>query len=151
MVVCSSHADCSDRCAPYQGRIYSLDYTSGEIDGHKYVPLEVATEHFYTTKAGVTYKNGLLGFNCRHELEEYKGKLLPIISAEERKKEYNITKQQRELERAVRKARVQELMLKDIDFKGYKEAKVKAKAFYERYKQFSRDNQRAYYPDRVAI
>lgn len=151
LVVCSSHQDCSDRCAPYQGRIFSLDNTSGEIDGHKYVPLEVATEHFYTTKAGITYKNGLLGFNCRHKLEEYRGKLLATISAKERKKEYNITKQQRELERAVRKARVQELMLKDIDLKGYKEAKIKAKAFYERYKQFSQENKRAYYPDRVEI
>lgn len=151
LVVCSSHADCSDRCAPYQGRIYSLDYTSGEIDGHKYVPLEVATEHFYTTKAGITYKNGLLGFNCRHKLEEYRGKLLATISAEDRKKEYKITKKQRELEREVRKARVQALMLKDIDLKGYKEAKIKAKAFYDRYKQFSQDNKRAYYPDRVTI
>lgn len=67
LVLCSTHADCSERCAPYQGRLYSLDGTSGEIDGIKYVPLEYATNNprdRYTTKAGRTYQNGLLGFNC---------------------------------------------------------------------------------------
>lgn len=67
LVMCSAHADCSERCAPYQGRLYSLDGTSGEIDGIKYVPLEYATNNpkdRYTTKAGRTYQNGLLGFNC---------------------------------------------------------------------------------------
>lgn len=73
VVACSSHADCSGRCAPYQGRLYSLDGTTGEIDGHKYVPLEEATENprdRYTTKAGRTYQNGLLGFNCFDRLTE---------------------------------------------------------------------------------
>lgn len=77
LVLCSTHADCSERCAPYQGRLYSLDGTSGEIDGIKYVPLEYATNNprdRYTTKAGRTYQNGLLGFNCRHKLTPYRGK-----------------------------------------------------------------------------
>ena len=86
LVVCSSHSDCSGRCAKWQGRIYSLDGTYGTVDGHRYVPLEIATDVYYTTKAGRTYKNGLLGFNCRHHLEPYRGQLLPTISAEERKK-----------------------------------------------------------------
>lgn len=66
--ICSVHADCSDRCAPYQGRVYSMDGTSGRTeDGRKYVPLEYATQNprdRYTTKAGRTYQNGLFGFNC---------------------------------------------------------------------------------------
>lgn len=70
LVVCSSHADCSDRCAPWQGRIYSLDGTSGVVDGHRYVPLETATDVWYTTKAGRRYKNGLLGFNCYDDKTE---------------------------------------------------------------------------------
>lgn len=64
LVVCSAHADCSDRCAPWQGRVYSLDGTSGVIDGHRYVPLEQATDIYYTTKAGRVYKNGLLGLTA---------------------------------------------------------------------------------------
>ena len=66
LVTCSVHADCSDRCYKWQGRVYSLDGTNGTTDdGKAYVPLETATDVYYTTKAGKTYKNGLLGFNCR--------------------------------------------------------------------------------------
>ena len=57
LVVCSTHADCSDRCFPWQGKVYSLDGTSGKTeDGRSYVPLETATDIYYTTKAGKTYK-----------------------------------------------------------------------------------------------
>lgn len=69
LVIGSTHADCSDRCAPYQGRVYSLDGTSGvTADGRKYVPLEEATNNprdRYVTKAGRVYQNGFIyGFNC---------------------------------------------------------------------------------------
>lgn len=65
LVVASVHSDCSERCRPWQGRVYSLDGTSGTTDdGRKYVPLETATDVWYITKAGKRYKNGLLGFNC---------------------------------------------------------------------------------------
>lgn len=50
LVVASSHADCSDRCSEWQGRVYSLDGTSGATDdGKQYVPLETATDVYYTT------------------------------------------------------------------------------------------------------
>lgn len=65
LVIASTHADCSKRCRRWQGRVYSLDGTSGITDdGRRYVPLETATDDYYTTSAGKTYKNGLLGFNC---------------------------------------------------------------------------------------
>lgn len=149
LVVCSSHADCSGRCAKWQGRVYSLDGTSGVIDGHKYVPLETATDIYYTTKAGRVYKNGLLGFNCRHYLEPYRGQLLPTISAEKRKAEYAITIKQRELEREVRRYKVETL---------YKETpkernvyRAKARQAYEKYIRFSKENHRAFYPMRTDI
>lgn len=151
LVVCSSHADCSDRCAPWQGRVYSLDGTYGVVDGHRYVPLEKATDVYYTTKAGRTYKNGLLGFNCRHELRPYEGRLLPTISAEERKAEYAVTLRQRAMERAVRRKRVEALMLKDINKTGYLEARRQAAALYDKYMNFSKKNERAFYPMRTAI
>lgn len=152
LVVASSHADCSGRCAKWQGRVYSLDGTSGTTaNGYKYVPLEEATDVYYTTKAGRVYKNGLLGFNCRHKLEEYKGELLPTISAETRKAEYDITLKQRELERAVRKKRVEALMLKDINKAGYEKARAEAKALYGKYKKYCHEHERAYYPMRVAV
>lgn len=151
LVVCSSHADCSGRCAPWQGRIYSLDGSYGEIGGQKYVPLELATDHYYTTKAGITYKNGLLGFNCRHYLEPYRGQLLPTISAEEREREYAITLRQRELERLTRRYRTQALMRKDINQAAYEKAKKNAAITYKRYIEFCKVNDRAYYPMRATI
>lgn len=68
LVIISTHSDCSDRCAPYQGRVYSLDGTSGTTpDGRSFVPIEEATENprdRYVTRAGRVYQNGLFGFNC---------------------------------------------------------------------------------------
>ncbi len=93
----------------------------------------VKIEIYYTTKAGRTYKNGLLGFNCRHELRPYEGQLLPTISAEERKAEYAVTLRQRAMERAVRRKRVEALMLKDINKTWYLEARKKAAALYANY------------------
>lgn len=153
LVISSVHADCSKRCAPHQGKVYSLDGTYGTTeDGRPFEPLEKATDIYYTTKAGITYKNGLLGFNCRHKLMEYRvGMYIPKVSAEDRKKEYAITLKQREMEREVRKKKVEALMLKDINKSGYQKAKAEAHILYERYKEYSLSNERAYYPMRVAI
>lgn len=152
VVICSAHEDCSERCFPWQKqRFFSLDGSYGEIDGHKYIPLEVATDIYYTTKAGRRYKNGLLGFNCRHKLEKYNGQLTPTVSAKTRAIEYGITKKQRELERAVRKKKTEMLMLKGINKDGYIKAKEQAKMLTQRYEEFSRRNNRAYYPMRTNI
>lgn len=153
LVVCSVHADCSDRCAPYQGRVYSLDGTYGTTeDGRQFVPLELATDIFYTTKSGRTYKNGLLGFNCRHKLSPYKsGMVIPFVGEMERKREDAITKRQRAMERAVINYREEALMYKGENAGKYKQARQKAVESYNAYKQYSQENGRAFYPDRVKI
>lgn len=153
LVVCSVHADCSDRCKEWQGRVFSLDGTYGITDdGRKYIPLEIATDIYYTTKKGKRYKNGLLGFNCRHKLLPYKtGMLIPKVSEEERKREDAITRKQRELERAVIHWREEALMQKGVNTVEYKRARRNAVDSYERYKRYSKENDRAYYPDRVKI
>ena len=107
LVICSTHADCSQRCRPYQGRVYSLDGTRGRTDdGRDFVPLEEATQNprdRYVTKAGRVWQNGLLSFNCRHFLVEYKsGYRFPEPDAKAERKEYMITETQRRLERNVR-------------------------------------------------
>lgn len=153
LVICSVHADCSERCKQWQGRVYSLDGTYGVTDdGREYVPLEVATDIYYTTKAGKTYKNGLLGFNCRHKLLPYKsGMVAPRVSETVRKKEDYITRTQRAMERSVLRWREKALMHKGVNVPEYKTAREKAVKAYERYKAFSKENGRAYYPDRVKI
>ena len=153
LVVASSHADCSERCAPWQGRVYSLDGTSGTTpDGRKYVPLEEATNIFYTTRAGRTYKNGLLGFNCRHKLIEYKvGMGIPKVTAEQQKKEYAITQTQRHMERDVISAREKALAYKDEDVEKHREWRHIAIERNKAYQAFCKENGRAFYPDRVKI
>ncbi len=153
LVVCSVHADCSDRCAKWQGGVYSLDGTEGFTeDGKKYQPLENATDIYYTTRAGRTYKNGLLGFNCRHKLYEYKPKMvIPKVSAETQKREYAITQTQRQMEREVISAREVALSFKGVNTNLYRKWKAEAERRYSAYKAFSKEHERAYYPDRVKI
>lgn len=153
LVVCSVHADCSDRCYPWQGRVYSLDGSSGVTDdGKPYVPLEKATDIFYTTKAGKVYKNGLLGFNCRHSLMPYKaGMVIPFVSKETQQRESAINSVQRKLELTVREWKERALIYRGISREKYTEAKAKAQEWRSRYISFSRANGRAYYPDRIQL
>lgn len=168
LVICSTHADCSERCKPWQGRVYSLDGTSGTTDdGRHFQPLENATDIYYTTKAGKTYKNGLLGFNCRHFLVPYKsGYRFPKPNAAEERKEYNITQTQRRMEADVRHFRTQAIVYKDsgivkrvrdpktkkivnVDFAEW--ARKKAIAANKAYIEYSKRHNRAYYPSRTKL
>lgn len=153
LVVSSVHGDCSDRCYKWQGRVYSLDGTSGKTDdGREYVPLEQATQIPYVTKAGKTYMNGLLGFNCRHYLMPYKsGMVIPYVSKEQQQREKTINTKQREMERNVREARTVAIMNKDLDRETYLAARKRAIEAYKAYKEFSHDNGRAYYSSRVQL
>ena len=153
LVICSTHADCSERCRPWQGRVYSLDGTSGTTDdGRRFVPLETATDIYYTTKAGKQWKNGLLGFNCRHFLVPYKtGYRFPKPNAAAERKEYAITVKQRELERNVRYWRTVAIENQNLDREKYLDARRKAIAWNREYIKFSKKNNRAYYPSRTKI
>lgn len=153
LVICSTHADCSKRCRPWQGRVYSLDGTRGRTDdGRSYVPLEEATDIYYTTKAGKMYKNGLLGFNCRHFLVPYKsGYRFPKPNAAEERKEYNITQTQRRMEAEVRKWRTVAVENKDLYRERYLDARRKAIAANKAYIAYSKQHNRAYYPSRTKL
>ena len=153
LVIASTHNDCSERCREWQGRVFSLDGTSGTTDdGRKYVPLEEATDVWYQTKAGKWYKNGLLGFNCRHYLVPYKkGFRFTKASASKEEHEYDITKQQRYLERKVRYWRTEALTHKGVNAEEYEKARKKAEKANETYIAFSKANKRAYYPDRTKL
>lgn len=153
LVICSTHADCSERCAPWQGKVYSLDGSSGITDdGRRYQPLENATDIYYTTKAGKTYKNGLLGFNCRHFLMPYKsGYVFPKPNVKEERRQYAITEEQRRLERLVRKWRTEAVTAQGTDSSRYKFAKNKAETYNNLYIEFSKANNRPYYPSRTRI
>ena len=90
LVLVSSHADCSILCQPYQGRLYSLDGTSGiASDGRSYTPLADAVG---PTKLTHRY--------CKHTFLPYKPNVAaPVFSKAEMDAEADITATQRQLER----------------------------------------------------
>lgn len=154
LVWIDSHANCSERCEPWQGKLYSLDGSYGEIDGIKYVPLEQATDHFTVTKAGKVYKNGCIsGFNCRHRLSPYEGKHSQPqrVPAEIVEKERTVNNTQRAMERKVRLYRERSMVMKGVDnveYEKWRELAIKANKEYIAY---SRENKVAYYPSRTEI
>lgn len=155
LVWISSHVNCSERCQPYQGRLYSLDGTSGvSEDGHQFVPIEVATDRYTMTKAGKVYKNGTLsGFGCRHFTIPYKpkGETPLTYDASEIEKARAIEQEQRQLEREVYKARENYYSYRGVD-------NVKARIWYHKaaegkkaYIEFCNKNKVAWYPDRIKV
>lgn len=153
LVVASVHADCSSRCFPWQGRVYSLDGSYGVTDdGRKYVPLETATDVFYTTKAGKTYKNGLLGFNCRHRLLPYiRGVQPEAIGKDTQQKQYAINNRQRAMERNVRVLKLRETLYAGKDVQEYKRIHGEVTRATAVYKAFCKENARAFYPERLQV
>lgn len=149
LVVCDTHSDCSDRCFPWQGRVYSLDGTTGYTsDGRKYVPLEEATD--VIDKYG--YKNGLLGFNCRHKLVAYKDGLRPNkVTKKEQRIQNELTAKQRLLEREIRYSKDLAMGFKGIDKDKFKYYSQKAGNLMAEYRQFCRDNNRVEYRSRLQI
>ena len=105
LVWIDTHANCSERCQEWQGKLYSISGKSGTIDGISYQPLSNATDRYETTKAGKTYKNGTLsGFNCRHKIKPYtKGSQPNYIPSEVIDKQRELDLKQREYERTIRK------------------------------------------------
>ena len=146
------HANCSERCEGWQGKLYSLDNTYGTIDGIEYQPLRNATDIYEQTKSGKIYKNGCLsGFNCRHTIEPYNKGNKPIeIPQKVIDKERNINKTQRYLERGVREWKERALLNKG-NKKKYEFARMKAKQWNDRYIEYSKKNKVAYYPSRTDI
>ena len=156
----SSHPNCSPRCSPFQGKLYSLfkgkvtidgkEYgESGTIDGISYKPINEAL-------AGANGDgNGCIsGYNCRHRAIEYeRGSKPPADYSEaEMKREYAIDKQQRNYENRIRQLKQEEKQLRACGME--KEAAEKRKQWRrltKDYQIYSIENDRAYYPYRYVI
>lgn len=151
LVWISAHANCSKRCEPYQGKLYSMSGRSGSIDGNTFRPLTVATDVEYKTGAGKRYKNGCIsGFNCRHRLIPYRKGNKPMeVPADVVAKQREINNTQRAMERRVKDLRELAVTMPDpVDKAKARTAAVKA---YAEYKEYCRNNEVAYYPSRVQI
>ena len=153
LVAISTHADCSERCQPYQGKVFSLNKKYGTINGQQYEPIENATEIFVKTKNGRTWKNGLFGFNCRHRMIKYvEGELPPMdYSKDEIAKERDISNKQRGYERLIYKERLKSVLYSGLDDERASNARKHATELMGEYKAYSEQNNHAYYPARCSI
>lgn len=171
IVICDTHTDCSDRCAPWQGGIYSLDNTYGVTsDGKNYRPLSLATE----AKDEKGRPWGLLGYNCRHKLFPYKpGMQAPKVNEEDRKREYAITQKQRQYEQNIRRqkemlvqfnkgdvygwvdrymTKAEQILLNNGEYNKLRKIYTKKiKKNTKEYKEFCRENFRVFYKSRLDI
>ena len=153
LVVGSQHANCSKRCEKWQGGHYTLDNTYQVVDGIEFQPLSNATDQYYTTKKGKTYKNGYLtGYNCRHYLMEYKKGMRQVsVSADVVEKQREIDHKMRYMERQIRQWKDMALMHKGVDRELYLKARQKAIDYNKKYIEFAKSNKRAYYPSRTDV
>ena len=165
LVWIDTHANCSERCEPYQGKLYSISGKYGSIDGISYQPLSNATDRYETTKAGKTYINGTLtGFNCRHTTTPYKKGSKPgHIPEDVISRQRAIETRQRELERKVRlyesralgwKSQSQTAIShkeKSIAGYSYRHNRDLVKKWQGEYVRFCQENNVAYYPSRLKI
>ena len=165
LVWIDTHANCSERCQPWQGKLYSISGKSGVIDGISYRPLSDATDRYETTKSGKTYINGTLtGFNCRHTTTPYKkGNRPNHIPADVIERQRAIETRQRELERKVRLYESRALGWKTqsqtaIDSKeraiagySYRHNRDLVKKWQGEYVKFCQENNVAHYPSRLKV
>jgi hypothetical protein len=149
LVWTSSHVDASARCSPYQGRLFSMDGTSGNIDGERYTPLEDA---LLGPKGD---GNGIInGYNCRHRLIEYQPKSKPPkeYDKETIRRENAINNRQRQYERDIRNAKIEESLLRKA---GDKEQADQLRQDWQRternYQAYSLRNGRAFYDWRTKV
>ncbi|GER68629.1 hypothetical protein BpJC4_31000 [Weizmannia acidilactici] len=114
LVEVSSHMGSRPSHEPFQGHIFSISGKS-----NKFPPL---------SKTGYGTPGGLLGINCRHEIFPYidgvSKKTYHLVDHEKNKQAYIESQKQRALERRIRAAKREQMMMEEI---GDKEGALKAK------------------------
>ena len=157
------HSNCSARCLPSQGRVYSLDGSSGSVDGRSYIPIEDAADN--VTVRGKRdpsriYYAGLFSYNCRHTMKEYqRGQNIEQIPKDRIERERKLEEKQRTMERSIRKAKEKELMYRTMNaacpnayaLQTAREARKMAQQLNKEYEAFSRKNGLPFYRERTRI
>lgn len=143
----SSHADCSPRCAPWQGKLVDIVHESDLPS--KRMPYKKDGYTVYSLKSIMAetdrygYHNTIInGFNCRHHLIPYaKGSKPPRhTSEEERKREYEISQRLREYERKIRELKRKALLYNEADKKRAKAFAKEAEELTKEYIAFAKAN-----------
>ena len=145
----TSHPNCSNRCKPHQGKLYSLDPNDkqGTINGNSYT--------YLGDVLALNNGNSIInGYNCRHRLVEYKdGSVAPNEYTEaEIKKEYSIDARQRSYENQIRQLKTEERLLRASgDFETASRLRKRWRRLNKNYEIFSLKNNRPFYRWRTRI
>lgn len=127
LVWIATHPDCSKRCAPWQGKLFSLTKRSdprlghfkvGKVDGRWVYSLT----DIMAQKDKYGYNNNIIsGFNCRHRTVPYaKGTEPPKeYSAAEIREQRETESRIRAMEREIRLAKTEAELYNGIDRKAY--------------------------------
>lgn len=143
----SSHADCSDRCAPWQGKLVDINGLS-DLPSHRmgykkggYEVYSLRSIMDETDKYG--YKNNIIvGFNCRHRLIPYHEGSVPPKKFSHRvmSKERKINAELRAMEREIRATKRQSAMYNEFDGRTASMLSKKAEALTKAYKKYASEN-----------
>lgn len=155
-VISSSHANASERCSWWQGKIFELDIDiatremgqyggtkpkqtiKGYIDGKPYYSLKEACE------------NGFLSYNCQHRLiAYYKGIHIQEYDLLKVEKKRNISQTQRGMERQIRNLRTRLVLA--TDEQEEKVVRKKLKSWKKKYATFCETNNVPRYDWRTKI
>ena len=149
----SSHAGARPLCAPYQGKFYSWDGSSGVLHDL------YGKEYYYESIGNTSYGEpaGIFGINCGHNPQTFvDGYNIPRYEetkdAEANAAEYRESQKQRYYEREVRQAKL-EAIAQDAagNQEAFKQAAVKVREKNAQYAQFCKDTGRTPRPDRLQV
>ena len=145
-VVATSHANASERCQPWQGKIFELDAKVGDVTIGKEIqhgePKPIGKtpdgKDYYSLEEAMTH--GFLGYNCRHRLILYKpGMIMPKeYTANQVSKERSIETTARSLERQIRVAKKRALLSSDKEER--KKFREKSKKLQDVYWQYCKEH-----------
>lgn len=138
LIQIDSHSGARPKCAKDQGKIFSLDNTSGETEdlyGKK-------IKYYPWNSSSYGEPDGILGINCKHHkwpfvpgvnIQRY----FPTADFEENDKLYKETQVQRALERDIRKQKRECMLYDEVgDKEAFEKSAVKLKQKEERLKQY---------------
>ena len=152
LIEVSSHMGARPLCAPYQGRIFSRDGSKGvTVDG-------AGGKIYYTPLSETSYGQpaGLFGINCGHVQYPF----VPGINfqryfpypKEENDRRYMQFQQQRAMERGIRAAKRECMMLQETgDTEGLQKASLRLRNHREKYSAYCKETGLKQHNDRTQV
>ena len=152
LISVDSHPGARPKCAPYQGRIFSRDGSSGTTtDGS-------GRKITYSPLSSTSYgePDGLFGINCGHSCYPF----IPGVNfqryfpydPEENAARYKEFQTQRALEREIRAAKRECMMLQAAgDKEGYEKAALRLRTQREKYRVYSNEHGLSLHNDRTQV